>query len=125
MDDRVRQALQRGQLVDMTTIGRRTGLPRRVELVYHNIGGRLYISGRADPRRKRAWLVNLEANPRLTLHLKGAVRADLPATARVIDDESVRRALLADIGRAWRVADIEPMVRYSPLIEVVPDDLAA
>src|SRR4051794_38744052 len=103
MDDRVRQELQRGQLIDMTTIGRRSGEPRRIELVYHNIGGRLYISGRANPRRKRAWLLNLETNPRLTIHLKGTVRADLPATARIIDDEAERRVVLRDIAQAWRV----------------------
>jgi deazaflavin-dependent oxidoreductase (nitroreductase family) len=125
MDDKVRQALRHGQLIDMTTTGRRTRQPRRVELVYHNIDGRLYISGRADPRRKRAWLLNLEADPRLTIHLKSAVHADLPAVARIVEDDAERREILREIGRAWRVADIEPMVRHSPLIEVVVDDIAA
>lgn len=110
-------ALERGHTIDITTTGRRSGKPRRVEIVFHNIDGRIYISGTPYPRKRR-WLLNLEADPHLTFHLKGRVRADLPATARVIDDEAERRAILAHIARAWRRDDIEPMVRYSPLIEV-------
>ena len=42
--------------------------------------------------RKRAWIANLEADPHLTVHLKGPVAvADLPATARVVVDETERR----------------------------------
>ncbi len=75
--------------------------------------------------RQRSWITNLEANPRFTFHLKGPVRADLAATARVIMDEAERRAILRDIARAWRRSDVETMVRNSPLIEVTIDDLAA
>ena len=117
MDDRIRQALDHGQVIDITTTGRRSGLPRRIEIVVHNFGGRLYISGRPSHRR-RAWLANLEADPRLTLHLKGAIVADLPATARIISDEPERRQVLNLVARAWRRDDIEAMVAWSPLIEV-------
>ena len=117
MDDRIRQALDRGHVIDITTTGRKTGLPRRIEIVFHNFGGRLYISGMPS-RRKRAWLANLEADPRLTLHLKGSVSADLAATARVISDETERRQVLPAVARAWRRTDIEAMVAWSPLIEL-------
>jgi deazaflavin-dependent oxidoreductase (nitroreductase family) len=113
----VQTALARNQLVDITTTGRRTGKPRRLEIAMHNIGGRLYISGMPSPRR-RSWLANLAADPRLTLHLKQGTRADLPATARVIDDEEERRAVLTAVARNWRRDDVETMVRQSPLIEV-------
>ena len=120
LDDRVRQALTRSQLIDMTTTGRTSGEPRRIEIVLHNIDGRLYISGRPSPH-KRKWIANLEADPRLTVHLKRSVRADLPARARIISDETERRSVLGHVARAWNVRDVEPMVRHSPLIEVTPD----
>ena len=110
-------ALQRGQTIDITTTGRRSGKPRRLEIVSHNIGGRIYISG-APSTRRRSWLANLDSNPHFTFHLKGRVRADLLATARVIEDETERRAILPHVAREWGRKDIETMVRYSPLIEV-------
>src|SRR5712664_2369700 len=113
----IEAALERGHTIDITTTGRQTGQPRRIEIVFHNIDGRIYISG-TPSLRKRRWLANLEADPHLTFHLKGRVRADLPATARVIDDEAERRRILPHIARAWRRNDVEQMVRYSPLIEV-------
>ena len=110
-------ALSRGHTIDITTTGRRSGWPRRLEIVFHNIGGRLYISG-IPARNKRDWLLNLEANPDFTFHLKGRLKADLPATARVITDETERRKVLPDVARNWGRDDLEQMVRYSPLIEV-------
>jgi deazaflavin-dependent oxidoreductase (nitroreductase family) len=116
--DPIRDALERGHTIDITTRGRRTGRPRRLEIVFHNIDGRIYISGTPNPRRKRSWLLNLEADPHLTFHLKGRTRADLPALARVIDDEAERREILVHVARNWGRTDLEAMVRYSPLIEV-------
>ncbi len=124
MDDRIRQALTRGRTIDITTTGRQSGQPRRIEIVFHNIDGRIYLSGMPS-RRRRSWLANLEAHPRFTFHLKGAVRADLPATARVIDDEAERRAVLTHVARAWKRDDVETMVRYSPLVEVSLEGAAA
>jgi deazaflavin-dependent oxidoreductase (nitroreductase family) len=117
MEARIAQALERGGVIDITTTGRRSGEPRRIEIVLHNIGGRLYISGRPSPR-KRKWIANLEAEPNFTVHLKRPVQADLPARARIIADEAERRSVLEHVARAWNVRDLEPMVRQSPLIEV-------
>jgi hypothetical protein len=78
---------------------------------------------RAD--HTRAWLLNLAADPHFTFHLKGAVQADLPATARVITDEVERRAIFERIVKVWRGQDVDTMTRYSPLIEVTIDDQAA
>jgi len=125
MEAPVRSALERSGTVDITTTGRKTGQPRRIEIVYHSIGGRVYISGQPRADRKRAWLWNLEANPKFTFHLKGAVTADLPATARVITDETERREILEHVARAWRRTDLETMVAHSPLIEVTFDGVEA
>ncbi len=125
MDDAIKQALSRGHTIDITTRGRRTGQPRRIEIVFHNFGGRLYISG-LPSRRKRAWLANLEADPHFTFHLKGPVAsADLPATARVITDEAERQAILAQVARAWGRNDLDTMLALSPLVEVTVADQAA
>lgn len=113
----IQNALQRGHTIDITTVGRRSGRPRRIEIVFHNIDGRIYISG-VPRREKRDWLLNLEAHPQFTFHLKGRVSADLPATARVISDEAERRQVLPYVARNWGRNDVETMVRYSPLVEV-------
>jgi deazaflavin-dependent oxidoreductase (nitroreductase family) len=125
MDDQVRRALTHGQLIDMTTTGRRTGEGRRIEIAMHNFDGHLYISGMPVAARTRAWIHNLETDPHFTVHLKGPVRADLPATARIVTDEAERRAVFARLVEVWKGQDIETMTKYSPLIEVAVDDLAA
>jgi deazaflavin-dependent oxidoreductase (nitroreductase family) len=125
MDDTLHAALQRGGTIDITTTGRRSGQPRRIEIVFHRIDGRLWISGMPSPRR-RAWIANLAADPRLTFHLKGPVAvADLPATARIVDDADERRRILERVALAWRRTDVDRMVEESPLIEVVLDEAAA
>jgi deazaflavin-dependent oxidoreductase (nitroreductase family) len=118
MDPAIRAALDRGHTIDITTTGRRSHEPRRIEIVFHNIAGRIYISG-IPSRRTRAWIHNLEDDPNLTVHLKDrTATADLPATARVITDEDERRALMPHIARNWGRTDVDTMVAYSPLIEV-------
>lgn len=125
MDPAVAAALSRGHTIDITTTGRRSGLPRRIELVFHNFGGRIYISGSPRQGRTRAWIHNLSADPRLTFHLKGPVVADLPATARVITDDAERRAVLAQVVKVWQNLDVETMNLHSPLIEVTIDSQEA
>ena len=122
MDERIRRALSRGHTIDLTTTGRQTGQQRRVELVFHAIDGRVYISGL--PGFPRSWLANIRSNPRVTFHLKGPVKADLPATAREITEPEERRRIMELVARNWRRADVDRMMVQSPLIEVVPDELA-
>jgi deazaflavin-dependent oxidoreductase (nitroreductase family) len=119
VDDTIRRALDRGHLIDITTTCRRTGRPRRLEIVFHNLGGRIVISGTPVKGRTRAWLYNLAADPRITLHLKGPLAtADLEGTARIVTDPAERRELLAGVARNWGRTDLEAMVEHSPLIEV-------
>ena len=125
MNEQVRRALAQGHLIDITTTGRRSGEARRIELVFHNFGGRIYISGSPYPGQTRAWLRNLAEDPEFTFHLKGPVAADLPATARIITDEAERRAVFAEIVKVWTKQDLEAMIADSPLIEVTLEDLAA
>ena len=126
MDERIQRALSRGHRIDITTTGRRSGAPRRIEIVFHNIDGRIYISGSPRSDRTRAWIHNLSADPHLTFHLKGAVQADLPATARIVTDDVERRQVMDWIvANAWKNQDIEAMTAYAPLIEITFADEAA
>jgi len=118
MDDTIRRALDHGHVIDITTTGRRTGRPRRIEITFHNLDGRLVISGVPVKNRTRAWLRNLEADPRMTLHLKGSAAADVEGTARIVTDPAERRGLLAGVARNWGRTDVAAMVADSPLIEV-------
>ncbi len=119
MDQLLRNALDHNQVIDLTTTGRRTGQARRIEIFMHNLDGRIVISGMPMPGRVRAWLNNVAADPRITLHLKGELaQADVEATARVITDPDERRQLLTGVARNWKRTDLDVMVAHSPLIEV-------
>ena len=126
LTDPVRRALAHSGLIDITTTGRRTGLPRRIEIVFHVFDGRIYISGLPRADRRRSWLANLERQPTFTFHLKGPIRADLPATARVITDPDERaRVMSRIIESAWHGQNLAAMVAHSPLVEVTVDGVAA
>ena len=119
MDATVRNALDHSQVIDLTTIGRRTGEPRRIEIFIHNLDGRLVISGKPIAARTRAWLRNVADNPAVTLHLKSQLAvADVEGTARVITDPAERRGLIEGVARNWKRTDVDFMVEHSPLIEV-------
>jgi deazaflavin-dependent oxidoreductase (nitroreductase family) len=122
MPDRqqIADALARGGVIDITTTGRSSGQARRIEIVFFNIDGRLYITGSPGTR---AWLANLKADPRMTVHLKRETVADLPASARIIEDEAERRPVAVAACRAWKKPDqVEAFVVDSPVIEVTLDD---
>ncbi|HSF32205.1 MAG TPA: nitroreductase/quinone reductase family protein [Candidatus Tectomicrobia bacterium] len=116
MDEQVKHALERDRTVDITTKGRRTGKPRRKEIWFHNVDGRLYLTG--TPGR-RDWYANLLAHPEFTFHLKRSVRADLPAKAIPVLDKARRRAILASIHqKLGGNRDLEAWVEGSPLVDV-------
>lgn len=121
MDAAIGQALAHGGNASITTVGRKTGRPHRVEVGFHNLHGELFISGRAGFRRD--WLANLIANPQFTFHLRRGVSADLPAVAEVITDPEERRPILYRIlTERWGVeperarASLERWVDSAPLV---------
>jgi deazaflavin-dependent oxidoreductase (nitroreductase family) len=124
LDPAILNALDRGHTIDITTTGRKSGEPRRIEIVFFNFGGRLYISGMPSAERTRAWLQNLRANPSFTFHRKQGVRADQSATAHEITEPVHRREVIEQVARAWR-RDPDVMFAHSPLIEVTIDGYGA
>jgi deazaflavin-dependent oxidoreductase (nitroreductase family) len=134
MRDDVREALAIGpssnleqRTIDITTTGRRSGQPRRIEIVFYRFEDTIYLSGIPGPRT-RDWLANLVAEQHFVFHLKHDVVADLPAVATVITDSAERRLVLThfvdefnrrrDPGGPWPGAELEQWVERSPLARV-------
>ncbi|HET7738973.1 MAG TPA: nitroreductase/quinone reductase family protein [Tepidiformaceae bacterium] len=91
MDEATRNALETDRVVDITTIGRKTGEPKRIEIWIHAVNGTYFITGTPGTR---SWYANLLGNPAITVHLKKAVKADLRGTAHPITDPVEREHLL-------------------------------
>ena len=120
LDQSEREALETDMTVDITTTGRKSGEPRRLEIWAHYIDGRVVITGTPGPR---GWYANILADPRLTIHLKGDVQADLAGTARAVTDAAERRVILTNVKRLSRMPqrrnmNVDERVRGSCLIEV-------
>jgi deazaflavin-dependent oxidoreductase (nitroreductase family) len=126
MDADVRAALDRGGVADITTTGRKSGLPRRIEIYFHQFDGELYLTGR--PGFKRDWVANIAANPEFTLHLKHGVRADIPVRGRLEPDPEERgRILYRALTESWgsdpersrgaldRWGESAPFVHFEPI----------
>lgn len=77
-------------VADLTTIGRKSGLPRTVELrfIYHQ--GSFYAS--SSRVKGKHWCENLLENPAVVITIKGQKAAGL---ARQVNDDKLRREILA------------------------------
>lgn len=118
MDDETAAALRRDTTIDLTTIGRRSGEPRRIEIWILKVDDRLFITGTPGPRD---WYANLLANPECTVHLKQSVRADLPATAAVVRDDPTRTEVLEHLEARWyreQGEDFETLLAEAPMVQV-------
>lgn len=114
----VRAALATDETIDITTTGRRSGTPRRIEIWFRRLSDRIYITGTPGARD---WYANLAADPAFTFHLKETTAADLAARARLVVDEDERRTVFSDPSMAWYVREagsVDALVRASPLVEV-------
>jgi deazaflavin-dependent oxidoreductase (nitroreductase family) len=111
--------------IDITTRGRKSGRPRRIEIWFYRFEESIYLSGMPGPRT-RDWLSNLMADPHFTFHLKRGVVADLPAVATVITDPHERRRILSSFvdeyndrhGPGEPEAVLDEWVDRSPLARV-------
>jgi hypothetical protein len=134
MREDVKQALAKGgssdiaeRTIDITTTGRRSGEPRRIEICFYRFDDVTYLSGVPGPR-PRDWLLNLAEDPHFVFHLKNGMVADLPAVATVITEPLERRRILTQFVEEfnrrngphshWPTAVLEEWVRDSPLARV-------
>jgi deazaflavin-dependent oxidoreductase (nitroreductase family) len=115
--DALRAELADDPTVDITTTGRRSGLPRRIEIWMLDVEGRFFITG--TPGR-RDWLANLQTNPRLVVHLKRRSGIDLDATATPVSDPVTRRQVLEHLSATWyrAQAPMDELVATAPMVEV-------
>ncbi|WP_306215125.1 nitroreductase family deazaflavin-dependent oxidoreductase [Actinoplanes sp. RD1] len=113
--DEARQALDRQQTVEITTTGRRSGQPRRIETWRYRAAGRYWLTGSPG---SRDWYANLLANPSFTLHLDGH---DLSVRARAVTDPAERAAILGEIvpGQSWARDGLAAWLAGSPLVEIL------
>jgi deazaflavin-dependent oxidoreductase (nitroreductase family) len=113
-DRGVPEPLTRSRTIDLTTYGRRTGEPQRIEIWTWIADGRVYLTG--SPGR-RDWYANLKATPDLVVHVKRGDPVDLPARARTIEDPAERREVFERLLSDTRY-DLERWVARSPLAEL-------
>jgi hypothetical protein len=119
-----RHSSARDRTIDITTTGRRSGEPRRIETWFYRVDGTVYLTGLPG---RRGWAANLESEPAFTFHLKNGVQADLRAHAVRIDDEAERRRILSELigelaGMGGTRRNLEEWVDASPLFVVQFDD---
>ena len=79
----------------LTTIGRQTGRPHRIEIWFAAEDGRMYLL--SGGRERSDWVRNLQANPRVTVELgnethAGVVRVLQPGT---VEDQRARALLVS------------------------------
>lgn len=102
------------QTIDITTTGRRTGRPRRIEIWWFLVDGRFVITG--TPGR-RDWLANLHAHPHLIVHVGDW---DIAATATPVTDVTFRREVFTRPQTSWysSQAELDHLVATAPMVEI-------
>ncbi|HJU51959.1 MAG TPA: nitroreductase/quinone reductase family protein [Acidimicrobiia bacterium] len=113
--DHERLASQR--TVDLTTIGRQSGRPRRLEIWWFRFENRFIITG--TPGR-RDWLANIRANPAVIIHTR---IGELAGTAQEVLDVAFRRRFFASKDTRWysTQSGLESLVAEAPMVEIVLD----
>jgi len=128
MNEKIKKALEHDRTIDIITIGAKTGLPRRIEIWFTNVNGRIIICGTPNAkggngtRTARDWLANLRANPEFTFCLKETLQIELPAKAIEIVDPEDRKYLMSAPETLWyreQVNSIDILVNESPIVEVL------
>jgi hypothetical protein len=116
LDPATRQILDQVETVEITTRGRTSGEPRRIEIWMYTIDGRHIITGTPGPRD---WYANVMAHPHLTLHLPNGT--DLIAATVPIDDPDFRNRVFT-APKTWWYRDqtsVPDLVANSPMIEML------
>ncbi|MGN6325673.1 nitroreductase family deazaflavin-dependent oxidoreductase [Pseudolysinimonas sp.] len=112
------QALAQDRVVDITTTGRTSGEPRRIEIWFERFDDRYWITGTPG---SRGWYANLLATPDFTFHLKESAQADLLAHARPVTGEEKARVLAGIMTELPAFAG--KLTDASPLVEVTFDGI--
>jgi len=100
--------------IDLTTFGRSSGTPRRIEIWWFRVDDRFIITG--TPGR-RDWMANVVNDPRVVIHANGY---DIEATTSVVDDPVFRRRVFTQQQTRWYSSqrELEGLVKSAPMIEI-------
>lgn len=118
--DIVRSELADDPTIDITTTGRSSGLPRRLEIWMLDVDGRCFITGTTGTRD---WVANLRADPALVVHLKRHANVDVPARAVFVDDPATRRTVLEHPSAWWYRGEqpLDVLLESAPMVEILFD----
>src|SRR5262245_39474818 len=99
----------------LTTVGRRTGLAREIEIWFTEMGGRFYLI--AEHGENANWVRNIQANPRVTVRVGDRRFAGI---ARIVVDERD-----PDLARAVKALSDAKYGWSDGLIVEITDDAAS
>lgn len=100
--------------IDLTTYGRRSGKPRRIEIWWFYVEDRFIVTGTPG---KRDWYANVLSDPRVVVHTQ---RGDFAAEATVITDSAFRSSVFQHPNVGWykTQSDLDALVATAPMIEI-------
>ena len=126
--ERIEAALAADLTIDIVTTGARSGTQHRIEIWYHRVGGRYFITGipgeahNPQVRRPRDWLANLIANPQFEFHLKESLQIGLQARAEPVRDPTLRERIMTAPQTQWyrqQGHELQDLIDHAPLVEVI------
>ncbi len=106
--------LAQTRTIHLTTIGRNSGRPRRIEIWWFHIEGRFIVTGTPGTRD---WLANVRVNPNVVIHAAGH---DLAAVASEVNDREFRRRVFTDSTTRWyrSMAELDELISKAPMVEI-------
>jgi deazaflavin-dependent oxidoreductase (nitroreductase family) len=105
----------------LTTVGRRTGRPHRIEIWFAAYQGRLYLL--AGGRERADWVRNLQANPRVQIELGDQTHGGVARVLEAGTDEDQRARELLVAKYASTDDDLDEWGRTSlPVVVEFPAD---
>ena len=122
MSTDLEKALANDLVIDITTTGRASGAPRTVEIWFHRIDGRYYITGWPG---RRGWYANLLEDPRFVITFTRSSNLALAAVAYPITAPALRRRIIDavfEIEGGRDHGEIGEWLQSSPIIEFVAAD---
>lgn len=108
VNDHIKQYLESGgaegyewrgtEILLLTTIGRRSGTPRRTALIHRHIDGNyVVVASKGGAENHPAWYLNLLANPEVTVQVKDK---EFTAVARTAEGDE-RARLWQQLAEVW------------------------
>lgn len=107
-------ALASIRTIELTTIGRKSGEPRTVEIWWFHVDGRFIITGLPG---RRDWYANVLGHPDIEISTSIGT---FTATAVPIEDAEFRRVVFAEHSVNWYSSqeELDRLIKTSPMVEI-------